>query len=162
MKNIITGTMAVIYGILANVFGLFTSLLIITVIAMFLDLLTRIYAAWVRPDEIVKSKKIGVGITKKIGLCILIVLGLIIDFGLKEIATNLGIQIPTKIIFTALILGWIFVREIISNLENLQHANIELPKWLLKALNITRDKIDNLGNSAIDNIDIKDKVHKRE
>lgn len=134
---------------LTNIFENFTPLLYITIVAMLADLITRIYAAARRVDEKVESKKIGQGIYKKLGLCLLILLALLVDCGLKLIADQLGINIPIKIIFTAFVLAWILIRELISNLENLQHAGIELPSFLIKTLNIARNRVDELGESIL-------------
>ncbi len=132
-----------------NVFGAMAPLLYITILAMLADLITRIYAASRRADEKVESKKIGQGIYKKLGLCLLILLALLVDFGLKLIAAQLGINVAIKIIFTAFVLAWIFIREVISNLENLQHAGIELPAFLVKALNIAKEKVDEMGDALV-------------
>jgi len=59
------GVIAVIYAFIANIFGAFTPLLIITLGAMFADLLTRMYAASSREDEKVESKLVMKGIYKK-------------------------------------------------------------------------------------------------
>lgn len=147
LKGVFVVMLTTINIYLSSVFGVLTPLLYITVLAMLADLITRIYAAGRREDERIQSKLIGKGIYKKFGLCLLIVLALMVDFGLKLIATQLGINIAIKIIFTALVLAWIFIRELISNLENLQHAGIELPKFLVKALNLAKDKVDEVGDN---------------
>lgn len=151
-KTTITGMFAAITLFLSNYFGVFTPLLLLTVGLMVFDLVTRVYAAAVRPDERPESKKVLAGVYKKLGMCFLIVLSLLLDFGLVQLADTLGITIATKIIFTALTLAWIFVRELISNLENIQYAGIELPRFITKALDIAKDKVDQMGDT-ITNID---------
>jgi phage-related holin len=149
IKITTVGVIAVIYAFLVNIFGAFTPLLVITLIAMFADLCTRIYAACVRPDERPESKKVLVGIYKKIGMCMLIALALMVDYALSILAELVGISIVSKVIVTALAMAWILVRELISNAENLQHAGIELPSFLMKILGIAKEKIDNAGDSII-------------
>ncbi|MDW5300766.1 MAG: phage holin family protein, partial [Sedimentibacter sp.] len=134
IKAGLVGVIAVVYAFIANIFGAFTPLLIITLGAMFADLITRIYAARVRTDEKVESKKVLDGIYKKIGQCMLIVLALMLDKALLILADVIGINIISKIMVTALVMAWILIREIISNVENLQHAGIELPSFLIKIL----------------------------
>lgn len=150
IKITIVGVIAVIYAFLVNIFGAFTPLLIITLGAMFADLLTRMYAASSREDEKVESKLVMKGIYKKIGMCLLIVLALMVDKALLIITQALNINIISKVIFTALVMAWLLVRELISNLENLQHAGIELPAFLVKALGIAKDKIDSTANAIVD------------
>ncbi|NYB73846.1 phage holin family protein [Sedimentibacter hydroxybenzoicus DSM 7310] len=149
IKISIVGVIAIIYAFLANIFGALTPLLIITLIAMFADLITRIYAACVRPDERPESKKVMKGLYKKVGLCLLIMLALMVDKALLILASVLGINIVAKILVTALVMAYILVREIISNAENLQHAGIELPTFLIKVLGIAKDKIDNAGDAIV-------------
>jgi len=150
IKVATVGVIAVLYAFLANIFGVFTPLLIITVGAMFADLITRVYAASVRDDEKPESKLVMKGIYKKIGLCMLIVLALMVDKALLIIAQALGINIISKIMFTALVMAWLLVRELISNAENLQHGGVELPAFLVKALGIAKDKIDSTAGAIVD------------
>lgn len=149
IKVATVGVIAVIYAFLANIFGSFTPLLFITLGAMFADLITRIYAAIVRPDERPESKKVLTGIYKKIGMCMLIVLALMVDVALSMLADLVGINIVSKIMITAFAMAWILVRELISNAENLQHAGIELPPFIVKILGIAKDKIDSAGDAII-------------
>lgn len=136
--------------VMINLFGVFAPLLYLVITLMVLDLVTRVYAASARKDERAESRKVMKGLYRKLGLCLLIVLSLILDLGLKEIANHLGIHITTKIIFTALTLAWLFVRELISNLENLQWAGIELPKFIVKAITLTQKKVEQMGDTIID------------
>lgn len=147
------GVMGAINLIIMNAFGVFTPLLYVVLLLMLMDLVTRVYAASIRKDERAESRKVLKGLYRKLGLCLLIILSLILDLGLKEIANNLGIHIASKIIFTALTLAWLFVREVISNLENLQWAGIELPSFILKAITLTQEKVEQVGDSIISNKD---------
>lgn len=149
IKSTLTGFFTALYIWVGTYFGVFTPLLLLTVVAMFSDLITRVYAAGMSENEKVESKKVMKGIGRKLGMCMLICLTLILDAGLVLIANTLNIQVATKIIFTAFTLAWIFVRELISNLENLALAGIELPKFIVKALNLAKDKIDNTADSNI-------------
>lgn len=149
IKATLTGFFTALYVFLSSYFGVFTPLLVLTVLAMFSDLITRVYAACASDVEKVESKKVMKGIYKKLGMCMLICLTLILDSGLMLIAETLGINVTTKIIFTAFTLAWIFVRELISNLENLALAGIELPKFVVKALNLAKEKVDSVADSNI-------------
>lgn len=149
IKIAIVGVLTVIYAFITSVFGAFTPLLIITLISMFADLITRIYAACVRPDERPESKKVLAGVYKKIGMCMLIVLALIVDMTLSLLAGLIGINVVVKIMVTAFVMAWILVREIISNMENLQHAGVELPSFLIKILGVAKEKIDKAGDAMV-------------
>ena len=148
-KSLLIGVFTGVYLFVAGYFGIFMPLLALVLVLMVTDLITRVYAAWVRPDERPESRKVFQGLYKKLGMCILIFLTLLLDAGLTQIAANLGIQVATKIIFTAFTLAWIFVRELISNLENLAWAGVELPEFVTKALNIAKDKIDSAADEIV-------------
>ena len=156
VKNYLIGAFTAINIFLGGYFGVFTPLLWIVIILMVLDLITRVYAAAVRVDDRPESKKVLVGVYRKLGMCFLIVLSMLLDFGLLQLAETLGITVVTKIIFTALTLAWIFVRELISNLENLQYAGVELPGFILSALDTAKDKVDQMSNAVVSNKDKND------
>ncbi len=147
--NIVVVLTGAINIFISNYFGAFTPLLYLTLLAMFCDLITRCYSAGVSETEKVESKKIIQGLWRKLGMVLLIVLTLMLDTGLKMIATSLDIQLATNIVFTGFTLGWIFVRELISNLENLSSAGIELPSFVLKALSIAKNKIDTVADTEV-------------
>jgi len=146
----IVGVIAVIYAFLVNIFGAFTPLLIITLVSMFVDLITRMYAAASREDEKIESRLVLKGIYKKIGMCMLIVLALMVDKSLLLLAAILNINIVSKIFVTALVMAYILVRELISNVENLQYGGVEIPSFLLKILGLAKDKIDSTANAIVD------------
>ncbi len=125
IKVATVGGLAVIYAFISNIFGAFTPLLIITLGFMFADLITRMYVEKARTDEKVESKLVIKGIYKKLGMCMLIILALMLDKSLLILADVIGINIVSKIMVTALVMAWILIREIISNAENLQHAGVE-------------------------------------
>ena len=149
IKTALIGVLAIVYAFITSLFGVFTPLLIITVGTMFADLCTRIYAASAREDEEVESKLVMKGIYKKIGLCMLIVLALMVDTALLFLADLIGVNIVSKIMVTALVMAWLLVRELISNAENLQHAGIELPSFFIKILGIAKNKIDEAGDTMV-------------
>mgnify|MGYP000892165140 CR=1 FL=1 len=151
IKNYLVGAFTALNIFLGGYFGVFTPLLWVVIILMVLDLFTRVYAAAVRSDDRPESKKVLVGIYRKLGMCFLIVLSMLLDFGLLQLASTLGITVVTKIMFTALTLAWIFVRELISNLENLQYAGVELPGFILSALDTAKDKVDQMTNAVMSN-----------
>lgn len=155
IKGWLIGGFAVVNMFFANYFGVFTPLLWVVLGLMVFDLITRVYAAAVRPDERAESKKVLQGIYRKLGMCFLIVLSLVLDFGLLQLSSTLGITIVSKVIFTALTLAWIFVRELISNLENLQWAGVELPAFIVKALNLAKDKVDQVGDTIVNSAEDK-------
>lgn len=148
---VVTGA-GIVNALVVNVFGVFTTLLYVVLGLMIFDLASRMYAASMREDEKVESKKIYKGFKSKFGMIMLIVLSVLIDFGLEILVdlvfTLAGIEAPVRIIavmpFT---LAWFFVREATSICENLVHAGVNVPKFMISALtatNVAVDKVDDM------------------
>ena len=150
IKNYIITGLGLVNAVLVSFFGVFTPLLYTVLLLMFFDLISRMYAAGMRNDEKIESKKVISGLGSKLGMIMLIILGLIMDSGLsmvfKLVLSLVDIAVPISIIavmpFT---LAWIFVREATSIAENLQHAGIKVPVFIIKALSITNGAIDKAG-----------------
>ena len=134
-------------GFMANIFGGFQILLYITLGAMLCDLITRCIAASLKENDRVESKKVLLGIKNKAAMCMIIVIALLFDTGLRLLVAQLGIVISTKILFTPFAMAWILTRELISNVENLADAGIPIPPFLAKALGLAKDAIENTGGS---------------
>ena len=149
LKVWLFGAFAAINVFITGYFGIFTPLLYLVICLMIMDLWTRCYAASRPGGENIKSRKVWEGVYKKLGMGRVIVVTLMMDFGLMQIADGLGINIATRVIFTALTLAWIFVREVISNLENLRDAGIDLPEFVIKALGAAKDKVDSAGDALV-------------
>lgn len=137
--------MASIDMIVTHYLGKMTPLLYSVVALMGIDLITRIYAASIQENERVESRKILQGLYRKLGLCLLIILSLILDSGMTLMADLLELPFSNKIIFTHLTLAWLFIRELISNLENLKDAGIELPEFIIRALRKTKEQVEQKG-----------------
>lgn len=147
VKMYVVGVIGFVNMTLVSLFGDFLPFLWVVLGMMVFDLVSRIYAAAVRKDESVKSKKVWEGIHNKLGMVMLIALCLFIDCGLKMVLELLGIQVVTIIATTAFCMAWIFVREAISIAENLNHGGVKVPAFIIKALTSAKDKIDNAGDS---------------
>lgn len=149
LKQGLVGIFGAVNIFLVGLFGDFLPFLYVSAGIMFFDLITRIYAAAMRDDEKVESEEIMRGFGKKCGLLMLIILSLFVDYGLKLILDLLGIQILTVIVVTGFTIAWIYLREAISIAENLQHAGVDLPNFIIKALNAAKDKVDHVGDSIV-------------
>ena len=102
VKNYIITGLGLTNAILVSFFGVFTPLLYTVLLLMFFDLISRMYAAGMRSDEKIESKKVISGLGSKFGMIMLIILGLIIDSGLsmvfKLVLSLADIAVPISII----------------------------------------------------------------
>lgn len=132
--------------ILTHYFGERTILVYMVVALMGLDVITHLYAHSIgRKDgrkEVIRDLMRILYI--KIGMILFILLSLILEIGLKIIIQLVGIKIMDKMILTNLTLAWLFVREMMSNLENLKKAGVEMPSFILQILSRVKVKVDDL------------------
>lgn len=122
------------------------------------DVITRWIAARLTGTE--SSRAASVGILKKLGYWIMIVLG----FGMGIIFIEIGTFIGMKLEFTMYI-GWftlltLIINEIRSILENLIEAGYNPPNVLTKGLEIVNKAID--GTIKIGDDGIETTFHKTE
>lgn len=150
LRHTILYSLALINMALVSLFGVLTPLVYVTLGFMFFDLISRVYAASMRDDEKVESKKVFKGLGNKFGIIMLIMLSLLIDYGLSIIVglvlSLLDMPAPKIVAVMPFTLAWIFVREATSICENLIHAGIKVPTFITKALTITSTAIDKVNS----------------
>lgn len=151
LKQTILYSLGLVNMALVSFFGAFTPLLWLVLGAMIFDLISRMYAAGIRDDEKIESKKVFHGIYSKLGMVMLVILSLVMDAGITIILSLIlglaGIASPKIIAVMPFCLAWIFIRECTSIVENLQHAGIKIPSFITKALSITNTAIDKVNDT---------------
>ncbi|MBQ3165254.1 MAG: phage holin family protein [Lachnospiraceae bacterium] len=80
------------------------------------------------------SKKSIIGIYKKLGYIMTIIVSVSIDYVLQLYGEKLGIEIQMKTVFGLLVTIWLIINELISILENAGRMGVELPQLLKRTL----------------------------
>ena len=93
-----------------------------------IDYITGLAASPYRNQEIESYKGMR-GITKKVGMWLLVIVGAIIDELLLYAGGILGIEVPMFIV-ACMVAIWIVCNEIISILENLKDMGVNIPSFL--------------------------------
>lgn len=129
--------------------GLFTSFLggacvpiLIMVCSNILDYITGIFASPYRKQEINSYKGIR-GITKKVTMWLLVVVGALLDktiIYISELLPNVSLNFNFAI--ACIVAVWITVNEIISILENIIDIGVPVPKFMVTITKYIKKQVE--------------------
>lgn len=141
-----TGLKAVLSAILALAAAYFRELalpVIILGLAMACDYFSGVAAAWV---ENKLSSRVGiVGIVKKIGHVLLVVVGIMVDWVIHYAAETLGWASVNFYYFGLLVTIWITLNECISICENVARMGVNVPPFLRKVIEKLKNTAEKKG-----------------
>ena len=138
IKAIVTAifaTLTSLLGALAIPVGLLVACNII-------DYITGLTASKYRGQEISSYKGIR-GITKKVCMWLLIIVGAILDELIKYAVFQMGMSIPFTFMISCIVAVWLICNELISILENLKDIGVPLPDFLIKLTKNIKSQIEN-------------------
>lgn len=126
---------------ISNKFGLLLPALGLLIILMIVDYISGMLAAKKEAFENPNSSKYGwsskrsiLGIYKKIGYMLTILVAISIDYLIFKFAKEIGLEIGANTVFGLLVSVWFIINELISILENVGRMGTELPEFLEKVL----------------------------
>lgn len=93
------------------------------------------------------SKKSIIGIYKKVGYILTVLVAVTADYLIFKFSKEIGINVETNTIFGLLVSIWFILNELISILENAGRMGVALPKLLVNILSELQKNIDNNENS---------------
>lgn len=131
-------------------------LLIALAVVMVVDYITGMTAAW---KEGTLSSKVGLlGIGKKALYAVGVVLGMVIDWVIISVGSQIGISMPTTTFFGLLVTLWLIFNECVSIIENLGRVGVPYPEFMIKAIAALKGKVEKSADKAItENIESEDK-----
>lgn len=88
------------------------------------------------------SKKSLIGIYKKIGYILTILVAVSTDYIIYEFLGKMGIEYQIKTIFGFLVTIWLIINELLSILENAGRMGAKLPKFLQKILSELEQEVE--------------------
>ena len=116
---------------LSSILGILYVPVLLMVVCNLIDYITGLVAAKYRTDGGISSYKSMKGITKKVMMWLLVVVGAIIDQVLAYTSATLGFAMPFTFLVACIVAIWIICNEIISILENMLDIGVEIPGFLL-------------------------------
>lgn len=118
-----------------------------------IDYATGLMAS-VSRNEGISSYKSMKGITKKVAMWMLVVVGALIDQLIVYCTDVIGFNININFIVAAVVAVWITCNELISILENLVSIGVKVPKFLMAIVDKLETHINNateLGGEEYEN-----------
>lgn len=137
----VKGLVSAIVGGLTSVFGILAIPMLLLLICNLADYGTGIAASKFRGQEISSYKGIQ-GITKKICMWLLILIGAIMDELIVYSTAQFGFAMPISFVVAAVVAVWLVVNELISILENLNDIGVPMPDFLKKIVKNFKSQIE--------------------
>lgn len=120
--------------------GIIAVPIMVLIVAMVVDYITGMSAAWYNSE--LSSKKGIKGIVKKVSYLALVAVAMIVDWliccGLQQI----NVDIKYSVFFAVLVAVWLIINELISTLENLSRMGVPIPNFLKKIINRLKSTVD--------------------
>jgi toxin secretion/phage lysis holin len=119
------------------------------VVAILLDYITGLLAG--RANGGLNSKWATKGLYKKVGIFMLLVLGLFLDGAVNHFMVGMDfLDLPFHLPIAHIVTVWIVITEAISVCENLERLGVPIPGFLVRLLRKVEKKIDDKGDKADD------------
>lgn len=113
-----------------------------------IDYITGLMAAKFRQDGKISSYKSVRGITKKVCMWMLVVVGSFMDILIQYAVEVAGLGITIPFVVATVVAVWLVVNEIISILENLMDIGVDLPPFLMPVVKYIKKQVEDKAKLA--------------
>lgn len=97
---------------------------------MLVDYATGMAKAWTTKTL---SSKVGIiGILKKVGYLVIVLVAAVVDWLLLDALVDLGVTLKLDFLFSLLVTVWLIINELISILENVAAIGAPVPDFIIK------------------------------
>lgn len=129
--NLLKKIVGAISSVLSSMLGILYIPVLLLVTCNIVDYTTGLIAAKYRDDGTISSYKSFQGIFKKISMWMLVVVGVVVDELLKYTTDTIGLKFPFQFLIACIVAVWLICNELISILENIKDAGVNIPAFLL-------------------------------
>ena len=129
--NLLKKIVGAISSVLSSMLGILYIPVLLLVTCNVVDYTTGLIAAKYRDDGTISSYKSFRGIFKKISMWMLVVVGVVVDQLLKYTTDTIGLKFPFQFLIACVVAVWLICNELISILENIKDAGVNIPSFLL-------------------------------
>jgi toxin secretion/phage lysis holin len=143
------GVIAAIVAWISNTMELLIPTLMLLTILMVIDYISGMLAAKKealeypdKPRYRWSSKKSIIGIYKKIGYILTILVAVSTDYLIHKFSVELGLKFDSQTLFGLLVSIWFIINELLSILENANRMGVALPGFLVKVLINMKNNVD--------------------
>lgn len=134
--------LAALGGFFASLGNHYGTILILLITIIVFDFVTGMIKAKVTGEEI-KSGKSKVGLFKKAAMLMCFLLGIFMDYFIPiMLSSGIGYTVGFNLPFGLIMGCYVIITEVISVIENLDASGVNVPNFILNALNKSKDAID--------------------
>lgn len=148
--NIIKDVIVISGAYIGNFFEIISPAIILLIILTAVDYFSGMLASKKEAVEHPNDKKYGwsskksvIGIYKKIGYIITVLVALSTDYLIYSLLEKIGIEYHIKTLFGFLVTIWFIINELLSILENVGRMGVVLPQFLRTVLVELKRDINN-------------------
>ena len=152
LKAGVTAFMAMIAAALGNLY----IPVILMVLCNVIDYVTGLMAISSR-DEKLSSYKSLRGVTKKVCMWLLVVVGVIVDELIKYAADVGAVELPFTFLVACVVAIWIICSELISILENMIDIGVDLPPFLMPIIKLIQKTAEDKASVGMESAGGDDK-----
>ena len=152
LKAGVTAIMAMIAAALGNLY----IPVILMVLCNVIDYVTGLMAISSR-DEKLSSYKSLRGVTKKVCMWLLVVVGVIVDELIQYAADVGAVELPFTFLVACIVAIWIICSELISILENMIDIGVDLPPFLMPIIKLIQKTAEDKASVGMESAGGDDK-----
>lgn len=136
-------TLIIIISAIMDFLGILAIPVFLMVACNIIDYITGLMASKYREEQISSYKGIR-GITKKVCMWLLVLVGSFIDIIINYTAEYMGIGFKVPFLVATFVAVWIVVNEMLSILENIIDIGVALPPFLMPIVRLIRKEVESV------------------
>lgn len=151
--NIVRSSIVLIGSYIGNLFEVISPAIILLIILTIVDYFSGMLASKKEAIEHPNDKRYGwsskksiIGIYKKLGYVLTVLVALSTDYLIYALLGKMGVEYQIKTLFGLLVTIWFIINELLSILENAGRMGAVLPKFLQNVLSELKKDIDDYND----------------
>ena len=129
------------FAMISSLLGVLYVPVLLMVACNVIDYVTGLMAVGSREEKLSSYKGMR-GITKKVCMWLLVVVGAIVDMLVKHACTVAGIDIHLNFLVAGIVTIWIICNELLSILENISDIGVPLPPFLMPIIEMIKKQTE--------------------
>ena len=131
----------VAFGALFSWLGILAVPVLLLVGMNITDYITGLYAAKYREEKVTSYKSMR-GITKKVFMWVLIIIGWVMDILINYTVQYMGLGIKIPFVVATVVAVWLICNEVISTLENLIDIGVDIPPFMMPIAKLIKGQVE--------------------
>lgn len=136
---------SLVFGAISSLVGILAIPVILLALCNVTDYITGLLASGAKGEKISSYRSIR-GITKKVCMWLLVVVGAILDALLAYASETVGIHLPFNYFMACLVAIWLICNELLSILENIADVGVPLPGFLKTVVSFLKKQTESKGD----------------